>query len=1062
LLQEAEMTEPLSFSSEYTNVNYRYKEGGDGFTVENGKKIIDCSHMVNLLLTRAGYEVPYQNTEALNGDEALQYYDVISPANVRRGDVVLWFNKVSNHQNKTLKHTGIVESYDSTLESEIGSFFGAQSSGPATAPFGALGKAWFWPVPTRFLRVKESTRTGVTSPSATPEPVPAPSVTPQMNFEYPFRKSDGKQFSDAEEIYKALEVERSGHYLLGSNKFWHGGIHISSASAPQCVLNEPIRCVADGHVVAYRLNENYLESTFGNGEKKLKYSNSFCLVRHEYESAPNLEDGPNKNKKNKLIFYSLYMHLLPFKNYPSSEEERPNPKVTMTVGDFKAYDDLPTSSNFPYPGKLAKNTRLEVLDQKIVGSVTYAKGKILSGSVKHQSSNVREVGQEVWFAYLDNGAPYQNSSHKAIWVADIIPERTEPKYWQGKVKAKTTQRLAMYGTPANPENGRPAGARIESNREITVGSTIEFDSKNVVSLVVDNKLRSMAPCTPVEASIWTGDGSVPANFWAVIESDPESQYVQWESITPSEFEVVTTNVRIKAGDPIGYLGAIENLVDETGEVDSKFQVHVEIFTAEAGVKDFLDNIAGVKTGKQYLYLPIDTKLKNKLPGTGTSEPLKNEHAIDLNKVSIVKESGEDWYEVKLVDEEQTVAGLVKKTGAEIISQHDWKKLGFQIVEENNAVADGFLDPDDMPEFFKKLFIKIDKNHDGEVDPGELAEALKKASTREKWTKLVAHHPTEWKYTSDNVKWSKLDKILEGRPKTLGHEKERISKYVFWDELGEAAISSELIWHFHPIGFLNNFLSRTCIPLEKAQEIALLITSAYEGSTATSLDYQAVAGNFDGAGVSFGIIQWNFGSGTLGPLLLAMRSKNQVKFDDCFEGNMNFQVMLNAITTGNIQSQLDWADAVAASNSNWKNSFKKIGEVEEFKAIQLEFAAHYNQKINSCLDLMRELAPHLMKTVQLRTYCALFDLCVQQEGLVKAEQLIRTEFPSAQISTQKDLLIFVCRKRAEKAIVNWRSDAFSRRMGIIQGQTYTATINGITKQRSNVNFGLVIEGDVCEL
>jgi len=127
------MTEPLDLSVNYTSANYRYKESGDGFTVENGKKVVDCSHMVNLLLTGAGYEVPYQNTAGLNSTAALQYYDVISPANVKRGDVVLWINAISNRDNKTLNHTGIVESYDSTLGSEFGKFFGAQSSGPGTA-----------------------------------------------------------------------------------------------------------------------------------------------------------------------------------------------------------------------------------------------------------------------------------------------------------------------------------------------------------------------------------------------------------------------------------------------------------------------------------------------------------------------------------------------------------------------------------------------------------------------------------------------------------------------------------------------------------------------------------------------------------------------------------------------------------------------------------------------------------------------------------------------------------------------------------------------------------------
>lgn len=1060
------MTEPLDFSSNYTSANYRYKEGGNGFDVENGKKVVDCSHMVNLLLTSAGYEVPYQNTAALNDGEALQYYDVISPANVRRGDIVLWINATSNHENKTLNHTGIVEFYDSTLDSEFGEFFGAQSSGPATAPFGALGKAWYWPVPTKFLRVKESTRTGgnpTPTPAPAPAPAPVPATSPLMNFQYPFRKADGKQFTDAEEVYKALEGEKSGHYLLGSNKFWHGGIHISDASAPQCVLNEPIRCMADGEVVAYRLNEDYLESTFGDNEKKLKYSNSFCLVRHEYKSAPNPEEGPNKGKQNKLNFYSLYMHLLPYKRYPLSEEETPKPKVTMKVNDFKAYDEFPETSSVQSPGKLAMGTKLEVLEQRSVGNVTYAKGKILSGSVKNGSHKVREAGREVWFAYLKNGAPYQNSQPKRIWLADDAPERARPNYWQGKVKARTCQRLAMYAAPANPSSGQPAGARIEENREITVNSIIAFDSKDVVSLVLDNKLRRMAPCTPVEASIWQGAGSVPSNFWAIIESDPESQYVQWETVTPTDFDVVSTSIGIKAGDPIGYLGKTENLVNEQGQTDSKFQVHVEIFTAEADIKNFLDNLAGLKLGKQYLYLPIGTKLKKKLPATGTSDPIKNEHAIDFNKAPIIKEGNEDWYDISVVEGDQTVSGLIKKAGAEIITQHDWTKLGFQIVEESNATADGFLDPEDMPQFFKDLFKKIDKNHDGDVDPEELADALKNADTRGQWAKLIAHHPTEWKFEADSAKWSKLDKIFEAVPKMLKHEKERITNYIFWEKLaGKAVMSSDVIWHFHPISFVDNFLSSVCIPLEKAQEVALLVSSGYEGSTSNTLDYEAVAGNFDGQGVSFGIIQWNFGQGTLGPLLLAMRSENQVKFDSCFDTNMNFQALLNAINAASIPSQMNWATGVAASNPNWKSAFRKVGEVEEFRKIQLKFAAHYNDNIKSCLALMRELAPHLMVKVQLRTYCALFDLCVQQNNLNSAKELIQAEFPAAQITTQKELLVFVCKKRAEKALTAWRSDAFSRRMGIIQGQAYTATMNGITKTRSNSNYGLIVEGDVCEI
>lgn len=901
--------------------------------------------------------------------------------------------------------------------------------------------------------------------AASPAAAPASSLnegpTPLMNFQYPFRKADGKQFTDAEDVYKALESEKSGHYLLGSNRFWHGGIHISDASAPQCVLNEPIRCMADGEVVAYRLNDDYLESTFGDNEKKLKYSNSFCLVRHEYKSAPNPEEGSNKGKQNTLNFYSLYMHLLPYQRYPLTPQEKPKPKITMKVGDFKAYDEAPLSSQIASPGKLANGTKLEIVDQKDVGNLTYAKGKILSGSVKNGSHKVRNVGREVWFAYMKDGDPYRNSKGDRIWVADAIPERTRPNYWQGKVKAQATKRLPIFQAPTDPTNGKPVGGPVAGNLELVANSVIEFDSKTVVNLVVGNELRRMASCTLVSGGVWQPIGNAPATFWTIVENDPSNQFVRWE-VTPIDFDsVVSNSTGIKAGDPIGYLGLTENLTGEDGGVASKYQVHVEIFTAEADVKEFLKNTAGLKVGKQYLYLPTGTELKKKAPATGNTL-LKKDHSVDLGKAPVIKQGTDDYYEVTLTEDDQAVSGVVKKADAQIITQHDWEKLGFQIVEEANATADGFLDPEDMPQFFKELFAKIDKNHDGEVDPGELADALKNTDTRTHWSKLIAHHPTEWNEKADSPKWSKLDKLLENSPKTLKHEKERISNYVFWGELiGKAAISTDIVWHFHSIAFVENVLSALCIPFSKAKEIALLVSSGYEGKS--KLDYEALAGNFDGQGMSFGVIQWNFGQGTLGPVLLEMRAADQAKFDGCFGTNMNFQALINSLNAANISAQMSWASGVIANNnSGWKSAFKKIGEVEAFQKIQLNHAAKYNDNVTSCIKLMRELAPQLMVKIQLRTYCALYDLCVQQNNLSKAEELIRTEFPTANITTQKELLIFVCKKRAEKATTAYRADAFSRRMGIIQGKKYTATMSGNTSTRENTNYGIIVEGDICEL
>lgn len=784
----------LEQRANYPHTQYEYGPAkGYADADGDGRKEIDCSGLLYRMLKDAGYSIPYLTTGQLNVD--VTHFDVVPLVNVEPGDIALWINFHG--------HTGVVEDINSVRNA--GNFFGSQtSSGPKSAKYG--NQSGYWPMPEKFLRPKAIYRTGA-QPAPAAAPTPA-GPAPLMNFQYPFRKADGKQFTDAEEIYKVLEGETSGHYLLGSNKFWHGGIHITNSSAPQCVLNEPVRCMADGEVVAYRLNEDYLESTFGDNEKKLKYSNSFCLVRHEYKSAPNAEEGVNKGKQNKLKFYSLYMHLLPHARYPLAPEETPAKKVTMKVGDFNAYPTVPTPGVVSQAdGKLVNGTQLEILETADSGELTYAKGKILSGSVKKGSAKTRGVGDAVWFAYLKNGEPYKNTANTQIWKEQLLPERLRPNYWQGKVKAKLVKRLPLYDAPTNPTNGQPAGSP-KGTLQLNVGSVIEFDSKAVLNLTVGNQTLRMAACTLMSGALW-GNGVVPPTFWACVENVLPNKYVSWETVAPSEFDsVVATSTGIKAGDPIGYLGQTENLTSEQGTSDSKFQVHVEIFTAEAEVIDFLKNLAGLKTGKQYLQLPTGTELKKVAPATGTT-PLKLDHTVDLVKAPVIKVGTEDWYNVSVTDDGQPVSGLVKKAGAKIITQHDWEKLGFQIVEETNATADGFLDPEDMPQFFKDLFAKIDTNYDGQVDSAELANALKNAETRSRWSKLIAHHPTEWKDKADSAKWSKLDQLLDTSPKTLKHEKERISKYVFWDELtGKSAISSSLIWHFHPIALIDNFMSQS--------------------------------------------------------------------------------------------------------------------------------------------------------------------------------------------------------------------------------------------------------------
>ncbi len=113
-----------------------------------------------------------------------------------------------------------------------------------------------------------------------------------MKVEYPLLPSDKK---DAEEFTKEELISkyygqknRFGFFPIGRLNSWHGGIHIESSSSK-------VRAVADGRIIAYRITEDLLTEK----ERDKKYSNSFILIQHNFETP----------KKQKLRFYSLYMHL---------------------------------------------------------------------------------------------------------------------------------------------------------------------------------------------------------------------------------------------------------------------------------------------------------------------------------------------------------------------------------------------------------------------------------------------------------------------------------------------------------------------------------------------------------------------------------------------------------------------------------------------------------------------------------------------------------------------------------------------------------------------------------
>ncbi|MCG6542027.1 hypothetical protein MCB86_18290 [Pseudomonas sp. KSR10] len=133
-------------------------------------------------------------------------------------------------------------------------------------------------------------------------------MTSNVNhWSYPCAGNAGNPLANLTSLAQA----RGGYYPMGANGLWHGGVHFDQGTAGTFDQSS-VRCIADGEVIAYRIDEQYPISEY-TGEipliKRALFSTGFVLVRHRL-ALPSLHLAPASDASEPaLTFYSLYMHL---------------------------------------------------------------------------------------------------------------------------------------------------------------------------------------------------------------------------------------------------------------------------------------------------------------------------------------------------------------------------------------------------------------------------------------------------------------------------------------------------------------------------------------------------------------------------------------------------------------------------------------------------------------------------------------------------------------------------------------------------------------------------------
>ena len=236
------------------------------------------------------------------------------------------------------------------------------------------------------------------------------------------------------------------------------------------------------------------------------------------------------------------------------------------------------------------------------------------------------------------------------------------------------------------------------------------------------------------------------------------------------------------------------------------------------------------------------------------------------------------------------------------------------------------------------------------------------------------------------------------------------------------------------------ISSPAISYKSLDYRCLALTGSFETGRAIPECFAGLSGDFDGQGLSFGVLQWNVGQGTLQPLLKRFCDNHEEIGRALFYHN--FRQLTSVLGAGKLEQMsfaLSIQDPVRKTiNEPWRGMFKALGRTEEFQRIQLNGAnALYKAARKLCDDygLWSERAVALM-----------FDIKTQNGSIgstVKAAIMKDFQGISAKLPAEEQELArlqIVANRRAEAAKAKYVEDVRARKLCIANG---SGTVHGIT-------------------
>ncbi|MBV2134321.1 hypothetical protein KRX52_16195 [Pseudomonas sp. MAP12] len=659
-------------------------------------------------------------------------------------------------------------------------------------------------------------------------------------WSYPFKaKGSGaaasSEVTDPQIYYEALAKAESGYYPVASNGLWHGGVHFDQNTAS--ILDQSsVRCIADGVVIAYRIDEFYKKLTYTGSctSREVTYSTGFVLVKHRMELPPapaatTPPAGTPPAAEPELTFYSLYMHLMDWENYEKAGA--PIPPTFMCPTQYAVSEEGSTND---FSGLFVRGGAPGTPEHANKVAIIPKGCKVRVGEISSVDERWRKL-----VSILEGKASPALAPEIEHWV------------FPGEMSPTTDGDVFLIGEEANDVNasllpGKGLTVRKEAKRDsaamavLPVGAKVQLEDgtgkyrkiKSITASTLSAPLS--ANCAPNIAGY--------IHFDSLKAASPETPPLRTVQVLP-------TPVPIQAGALIGHLGKYQ----AASQSEAHDLLHLEVFSCddvETLVAQSRARAQQLKPEqKTLLKIPSETKVITKESASQANPPhpsdpghptaydmilplavlnaLPADKKITLTTTVNGATTTEQWWKLDNLPgkDGNPISGWVKEGEIMTPRLHAWDWEGFDFIKETSTPseqyvcklsADGVLDEGEMTNYLaqinnadggpinERLYKIIDKNNDYKLTTNEIKEALKKPWHAQSISRLIVQYESEWHADPELSKWKALDcHMTKEGEKDWNTEKQRINELLWWSDL-RSILTTKNIYHLHPTALIECF------------------------------------------------------------------------------------------------------------------------------------------------------------------------------------------------------------------------------------------------------------------